>query len=205
MRVLELFSGTQSISKICKELDWECVSVDITDELAKPTICIDILKWDYIDTYSKDYFDIITASPPCHTFSNLRRSWINRKLKYFGDVVVTKKMLDDDMINNGVPLLNKTREIISYYKPKYYWIENPSSGCMKNFILDIPFTDVNYCMYGFDYLKPTRLWNNFNFKGKCCNHKSKHKSSLKKIRLSDRYAMPPELIRDLLTDIKNIC
>ena len=31
MRVLELFSGTQSVGKVCHKLNWEVISVDIND------------------------------------------------------------------------------------------------------------------------------------------------------------------------------
>ena len=70
VRVLELFSGTGSVGKVCKQLDWEVVSLDI-DERAD-VVC-DILKWDY-KTYDKDYFDVIWASPPCDNYSILNYS-----------------------------------------------------------------------------------------------------------------------------------
>ena len=54
MRVLELFSGTGSISKICDELDWECVSVDINDNYDTPTIMTDVMTWNYKKTFQPD-------------------------------------------------------------------------------------------------------------------------------------------------------
>tara|TARA_R110001599_G_scaffold340685_1_gene561230 strand:- start:1439 stop:2065 length:627 start_codon:yes stop_codon:yes gene_type:complete len=201
MRVLELFSGTGSISKICDELDWECVSVDINDNYDTPTIMTDVMTWNYKEDFPTGYFDLITASPPCHTFSQLRRSWIGKKLKYFGDVIVTKEMLDKDMIDTGVPILLKAREIIDFYKPKSFWIENPKSSKMKDFITDLPYGDTAYCQYGYSYQKNTRFWNNFDFKGKKCNHK-KHSIAVGQgthgLSLADKYSLPPELVRELL-------
>ena len=51
-----------------------------------------------------------------------------------------------------------TQEIISYFQPKHYWIENPQTGRMNDYMTDYKHTDVCYCMYGFDYKKPTRIW-----------------------------------------------
>ena len=61
LKVLELFSGTGSVSKVCKELGYECLSIDLH---LPADINIDILEWDY-KKYPKDSFDIIWASPPC--------------------------------------------------------------------------------------------------------------------------------------------
>tara|TARA_R110000787_G_scaffold234035_4_gene340918 strand:+ start:596 stop:1222 length:627 start_codon:yes stop_codon:yes gene_type:complete len=206
MRVLELFSGTGSISKICDELDWECVSIDINNDFSTPTIMTDIMIWNYKKDFPTGYFDLITASPPCSTFSNLRRSWIGKKLKYFGDIIVTKEMLDKDMIDTGLPLVLKMREIIDFYKPKSFWIENPKSSKMKEFITDLPYEDIAYCQYGYLYQKNTRFWNNFNFRGKKCNHK-KHSNPIgvlgDNISLSEKYSLPPELVRELLISSLN--
>ena len=54
MRVLELFSGTQSVGKVGRALGYEVISLDLTDA----TICCDIMEWDY-KTFSVGYFDII--------------------------------------------------------------------------------------------------------------------------------------------------
>jgi hypothetical protein len=44
MKLLELFSGTHSVGKVCKELGYEVISVDID---GRADINIDILEWDY--------------------------------------------------------------------------------------------------------------------------------------------------------------
>ena len=54
-RVLELFSGTGSVGKCCKELGWDVVSVDMI--LPADHKC-DIMDFDY-KQYDKDEFDIV--------------------------------------------------------------------------------------------------------------------------------------------------
>ena len=53
MKVLELFSGTHSVGKICKERGWEVVSLD----LKGADININILDWDY-KIYKPEDFEI---------------------------------------------------------------------------------------------------------------------------------------------------
>ena len=73
MRVLELFSGTESVGKVARALGYDVISLDLIDA----TICCDIMEWDY-KTFSVGYFDIIWASPPCNTFSKMRLSNVGR-------------------------------------------------------------------------------------------------------------------------------
>jgi len=210
MKVLELYSGTGSVGKVCKERGFDVVSVDID---GRADINIDILKWDYKKAFKVDEFDIIWASPECSTFSNLRRSWINRKLKVFGDNVVTAEMLDADMIANGLPLLRKAEEIINYFKPKYFFIENPASSKMKDYLKHLDSYEVHYCQYSdWGYKKPTIIWSNKNlyFEPKKCDKKTcpnmingKHISSIGNIdckgsnKTDMRYRIPPKLINEL--------
>tara|TARA_R110000765_G_scaffold395479_1_gene489213 strand:+ start:142 stop:936 length:795 start_codon:yes stop_codon:yes gene_type:complete len=165
MRALELFSGTGSFGKIFDELGWDFLSLD--NELPAD-INENIMTWDY-KQFPSGYFDIITASPPCAMFSKIRDSWIGRKIKLHGDTIITTQIIQDDIIKYGLPLLNKTREIIDYFKPKYYLIENPFTGKMKQYITDLPFYDVDYCKYcDWGYKKKTRLWTNIKFIPKIC-------------------------------------
>lgn len=225
MKVLELFSGTHSVGKVLSKLGYEVISLD----LKNATINTDILKWDYKKDYKKNDFDIIWASPPCVSFSRLRYCNIGKKLKTLGNQIATRELLEKDMLENGVPILRKTQEIIEYFNPKYWFIENPQTGRMKEFLEDIPYYDVNYCKYGYDYKKPTRIWTNLEgFEPlvckKDCNaiityeNKKFHKNNLgskkylklsksinknygKGTSLKQRYSIPEKLIESLIDKV----
>ena len=170
MNVLELFSGTHSFGKVSHKLGYNVVSLDrdlsnkcpFTDYVSENHIMEDIMTWDY-KIYKPNHFKLITASPVCLWWSRCRFSWIGRKLKAHGDTIITKEILDNDIDLYGKPMVDKVFEIIDYFNPQYFIIENPSTGKMVNYINDlIPFYDVDYCMYGLTYKKPTRFWTNIN-------------------------------------------
>ena len=214
MKVLELFSGTGSVKKICDEYGFDCVSMDIDDKFHQLDIKQDILTWDY-KIYKPGDFDIIWASPPCASFSAM--------------LFITKSAdeIQQKMDTVGIPLLKRAREIIDYLKPKYYFIENPKTGRMKNYITDLPYHDVTYCKYGFSYFKPTRIWTNLDSfepkyckKGCYCSYKHQHGKhancigGTRKIakgkfkgytgncfKLAEKYAIPPDLIRSIFNSI----
>ena len=116
MKVLELFSGTGSIRSVCIKKNWEVVSLDL---ILPATINEDIMTWDYKNLYPPHYFDLITASPVCTYFSKLRNCHIGGGM--------TKESIQKDIDDYGKPMVDKTREIINYFKPKYFLIENPQS------------------------------------------------------------------------------
>jgi len=168
MRILELFAGTHSIGKAGKELGHEVISLDITDKLAPNTHTISILEWDYKSAYKVGHFDMIWASPPCRFFSNLRC------------ISVPKERISSDIDEYGLPLLMKAIEIIEYFKPKYYGIENPFNGKMKDYMPDPYATNLkvcSYCQYGYDYQKNTAIWTNVPCVLKRCG---KHSSCWRK-------------------------
>lgn len=207
MRVLELFSGTGSVGKICKEKGYEVVSLD----LKGADINTNILDWNYKDISGN--FDIIWASPPCNTFSKL------------ADCIYSKEDKQNRINTIGLPILRKTEEIINYFNPTYYFIENPQTGSMKQYINDRPYYDVDYCQYSdWGYKKRTRIWtniqgfNNLLCDGNCSSmiqigNSKIHRSNCgntkyRKLLLTqgitikqnqnDRYRIPPNLIRNLL-------
>ena len=137
MKLLELFSGTQSVGKVAKNLGYEVVSLD----LKNADINCDILDWDYT-TYEPGNFDVIWASPPCTEYSRAKTIGV-RNLELANKIV------------------QRTIEIINYLKPTYYIIENPQTGLLKeqSFMNNFPYVDIDYCKYGMQYRKRTRLWN----------------------------------------------
>lgn len=207
VNVLELFSGTGSVGKVCKELGYDVVSLD----LKNADINCNILDWDYT-IYPSNHFDIIWASPPCDTFSVLRKCWVGRKLKAHKGQICTMELLQKDIDNIGLPILRKTEEIINYFKPNLFFIENPKTGKMKDYLTHLPHYDVDYCMYSnWGYKKPTRIWTNkVGFTPKTCNNdcdmcdNGKHIISLgntKLVKLRDKYRIPPVLIQELFNII----
>ena len=222
IKVLELFSGTGSVGKVCDLLGWETLSVDLD---GRADITCDILEWDY-KQLDKDSFDIIWASPPCASFSALQRSWIGRQRN--GEIFTEEIMLKN-MEEKGDPIVLKTLEIIEYFNPHYWFMENPNTGNLKNrpYMKELPFYVVDYCMYSdWGYRKRTRIWTNkkdwkplrCNGKGDCGNmigtlHKTNlgnsdrfKRANLENVEkyngtsLDDRYRIPEDLIISLLTE-----
>jgi len=189
MKVLELFKGTGSVGNYLKD-NIEGVEVISLDSNSKfnATHTVDILKWDY-KIYPSGYFDIIWASPDCTEYS----------------IALTTRTRD---FNKADPLVLKALEIIDYFKPKYYFIENPQTGYLKTrpFMKDLPFYDVSYCKYGFPYRKQTRIWTNLKgFEPKVCKRdckfivEKKHKQGKTVFdnEKSKRMTIPQNLIEDI--------
>ena len=205
IRVLELFSGTGSVGKVAREKGWDVVSLDIDP---RADINVDILLWDYRSLGMT--FDVVWGSPPCTMYSS------------FQDIHTPKHLRD---LGPSNALVMKTIEIINYFQPSYYFIENPQTGCLKeqSFMQPLPYHDVDYCMYGYMGRKRTRLWTNYTeFQGKLCDKtcgaygeyaispmRVKSNPSGRTTRwghpevggaqgsLDARHAIPPPLIREL--------
>lgn len=157
MRLLELFSGTHSIGKVARERGIEVISLDRD---LPADIKIDINDWDYT-IFPKNHFDIITASPVCMYWSVLRPTWFGREIKAHPGKIFTREILEQDIEDYGMPMVDKVFEILDYFNPTYFWIENPQTSRMKEYISElIPYYDVDYCQYGFKYRKRTRFWTN---------------------------------------------
>ena len=157
MRVLELFSGTGSIGRVCRRQGHDVTSLDM---ILPADIKEDIMTWDYT-IYPPQHFDLITSSPVCTYWSVMQNSFIGRGK--------TRASIQADIDRYGKPMVDKVREILAHFQPRWFWIENPQTGRMKEYITDLPYHDVHYCQYGFDYRKATRIWTNIQFQPKVCN------------------------------------
>lgn len=144
MRTLELFSGSQSFTKGIKRqhVDAECITIDMSHHF-NPTHHVNMLEWDYT-MYPVGYFDLIWASPPCTQYSKAKSRGIR----------------DLDGADN---LVRRVFEIIDYFKPKSWIIENVGTGLLVNRmkdIRDVPIFITDYCCYGKPVRKRTALWSN---------------------------------------------
>ena len=204
MNCLELFSGTGSFGKVVKECGMNVISLDL---LLPADINIDILKWDY-KIYPPNHFDIVWASPPCVSYSIL-----NNSIKKDEGVWETEMKEADKIVL-------KTLEIIDYFKPYYYYIENPYGMLRKRDIMKDKFYHViDYCMYcDWGYRKRTCIWTNktdwlpLTCDKNCGNMiGNKHKNNLGNTKrnketggsvltLHKRYRIPPDLIYSLIFD-----
>ena len=182
MQMLELFSGTKSVSRVFESQGWECVSLD----LKNASIETNILDWDYTQ-FPPGYFDFVWASPPCTEYSIAKSTGVRK-------------------IDEANKIVLRTLEIIEYLKPKHWVLENPQTGYLKKqeFMLGLGFVDVDYCKYGFDYRKRTRLWNNIEgfvpralCRGDCkgfANGKHKKQAQKEFCTVAELYRVPESLV-----------
>ena len=148
MKVLELFAGSRSFSKVAEEMGMTTFTTDYKPFDKIDYVC-DILDFDVKKIPFKP--DIIWASPPCTYFSvaSIGHHWNKDH---------TPKT---EQAKLGVKIVQKTLDIISFLKPNYFFIENPRGKLRKlDVIKNIEKTTVCYCKYGEDRMKPTDIWTN---------------------------------------------
>ena len=119
---------------------WECTSLDVSPEFS-PDICINLLNWDP-NEFPRGHFDYIHASCPCEGFS-----------------IANKGQRNLDLSNS---LVLKTLELLLFFRPLCWSIENPWTGGLRKqeYMQNFSFRKVHYCQYGLPYLKSTIFYNN---------------------------------------------
>ena len=151
--ILSLFDFTGNWSKPYRENGYEVIQIDI--QLGQ-----DILTWDYTKI-PKDQVCGILAACPCTDFALSGARHFARK-DLDGSTEESKK------------LVYKTLEIIDYFKPKFWVIENPMSRihkcCPELGQIKFKFNPCDFAGYCKDkieqqenrYNKATWLWGKFN-------------------------------------------
>jgi site-specific DNA-cytosine methylase len=201
MKILELFSGSRSFSKVAEEFGHDVFCVDIK-QFPYTDYIVDVLDFDF----AKVPFipDIIWASPPCTTFSiaSCYHHWTK------------ERQPKTDAAKNGIEIVKKTLEILKHFNPKYFYIENPRGLLRK---MDFMQTEgirhtVTYCQYGDKRMKPTDIWtNNFNWipKPMCKNGMPCHESAPRGSKTGtqglkdsfERSKVPYELCKEILKSL----
>ena len=158
MKILEFYCGTRSFSKVAEKEGHKVFTVDFNPKF-KPDLCCDMLYFNkkLLPVLWRNP-DMIWFSPPCETFS------LSGNSMFMGFPTTPKAYI-------GLALAYKCVEVIQWLTPKFWVIENPRAGLRSAwFMKPLPRTTVSYCQYGDKRMKPTDIWNNFGFNGKCCNN-----------------------------------
>ena len=205
MNVLELFSGSRSIGKVCDARGYNVFSTDI-NAFDNIDYVIDILNFDPNEVPFIP--DVIWASPPCQGFSvaAIGKNWVK------GEPFTPKT----DSARLGIKLVQKTLDIIEHFTKLnpdlIYYIENPRGKLRKApFMEALPYHHcVTYCQYGDDRMKPTDIWTNNRYwksKKACKNGMSCHVSAPRGSQTGtqglkgdyERSKVPQELCEEVLT------
>jgi hypothetical protein len=160
LRLLELFSGTGTLSAIARKRGWETLTID-NDPKCEPDICDNVsrLLFPHIETFAPD---VIWASPPCEAFSvaSIGTHWGGGWREYQPKTEKAKQAL---------ALITGLRNMIEDLDPPLWYIENPRGvmrkvekyGTIVNPNTDIVLRhSVTYCQYGEERMKPTDIWTN---------------------------------------------
>lgn len=146
--VLSLFDLTGNWSKPYRDNGYEVVQVDLQSG-------INILTWDYKQIPQDAVYGIL-AAVPCTDYAVSGARWFAEKDK-------------DGRTEESQKLVAKTKEIIEYFNPDFWVIENPVGRIHKlNPWMGKPkiyFHPYEYAGYGCDedrYTKKTGLWGKFN-------------------------------------------
>jgi len=199
MKVLELFSGTKSFTKVAKEKGCETFTIDIKKEF-KPDLLKNILDVRAEDIPFKP--NVIWASPPCTFFSvsSIGKHWNKDHTPKTEDAVL------------GMKIVKHTLALIDELKPKYFFIENPRGKLRKLSIMDgLLRRTITYCQYGEDRMKPTDIWTNcleWTPRSMCKNGDPCHisaprgsRTATQGMKWEDKIIVPRELCEEILNTI----
>ena len=143
-------------------MGWEYHTLDIEPSFGC-TITADVLDW-----WPEIQYDLIWASPPCHTYS-LAGIRAHRKVVNGIPVAVSDEAKLSDKVTQRFIEICKTG--------RYYAIENPRATLRKQpFMQELIRHTVTYCHYGDTRMKPTDIWTNLHWTPRpmCHNQENDH-------------------------------
>jgi hypothetical protein len=149
MIILSLFDYTGNWSKPYREAGYDVFQIDIKHG-------INILEWDYTSIDKTQVYGIL-AAVPCTDFSLSGAAWFAKK-DANGQTALS------------IQLVKKTMEIIEYFDPTFWVIENPMSrihklvpelGAVKFKFHPYEFAEYDPDPRSSQYQKTTWLWGDF--------------------------------------------
>lgn len=175
LKILELFSGYECISKAFRERGHECFTID-WDERFPSSLHCDISKLKIEDLPEEwRHPDIIFAGTDCTTYSVAAISKHRKKNPDTGNLdPISEKAVFADNMNRHV------KELIKQINPKVVIWENPVGGLRKmDFMSDYICNTTTYCQWGFTYRKATDFFSNIDLhlKKPCKNGDSCHEKA----------------------------
>jgi len=203
MKTVELFAGTQSFSKIARELGHETFCVDNDKQFNND------FTWDFTNgvalNISKKIMeaDIIWMSPPYTTFSMASGNthWNSDRTPKTEDAIMGKMLLDTCWEIAKFCIENN----------KIFFIENPRARA-RWFLPKEWRKTAWYCQYGDTRAKPTDIWTNLDWTPKTCHNFKKgqpkhcyHESAPRGSKTGtqglngakDRSVIPPKLFKEI--------
>lgn len=157
MKILELFAGSCSFSKVAYDRGHEVFTSDIKPDLPGIDYVCDIL--DFEPSRVPFVPDLLWASPDCATWSKA-----SGNIYYNTRSIVPK----NDKARQAARTIDKTFEIINYYlslnPSMIYYVENPE-GRLRTYLevmgITVPVIyTLDQCQYGREYKKPTVIFTN---------------------------------------------
>ena len=220
-KILDLFSGTQSVRKALDQMniDYEYYGIDIYSP-EEENIILDLSQDDIVEkvvaALPKNWKpDFIWASPVCNKFSVVNR--MNNGNFYYEKTANGLKPRENyncawpfNYENKDLNIANKEAilhlklvknmlEIINYYNVDFI-IENPLHSFMERLMpFEYKKNRADYCMYGFDYQKPTAFYSRYLLNFKVCDKQHEHKLQVQDMSdYARKSSVPPLLIQEIL-------
>lgn len=198
IKLLELFSGSGTLSKIFESAGHESFKVDIRK---RSGVCEPDLKANIIDLGTQYFFNkgfnVVWASIPCTAFSFAAGN------KYF-----EKGSIPKESARHFIELAKHSLQMIKETAPDLYFIENPrghlnNQAFMKQFLNETGGQChlITLGSYGFPSTKPTHIFTNAKFVPRPLEKYGRGaKSNIKidNLTVCQRQKTPEQLANDIL-------